>query len=109
MVACNKETKDFTCRVDEHVNVFGAVLGRLTHELDGLSQRLVIAEEKLAGLLLMVIDTLYEELSVEVVVGEHNRGQEVLIRDMARELIPIEESEPAVGDLLLLRFTRSLP
>ena len=105
-MAHNKETRDFASGVDEHVNVFGVVLGRLTHKLDGLLQRLVITEERLVGLMPMVIDTSYEELLVEFKVGVSGAGQEVPIRDVVRMLVPIEE--PQVGDLPLLRFTRSL-
>jgi hypothetical protein len=104
LVGCNEEVQDFVRGVDEHVDVFGAVLGRMTHELDGLSWRLAIAEEKLAGLVPMVIDTSYEEPSVEFEVGV---GQEVPIRDMVRTLVPIK-NEPQVGDSPPLRFTRSL-
>jgi hypothetical protein len=42
MVAHNVETMDFVHGVDKRVDVFGAVLGRMTQELDGLSRRLVI-------------------------------------------------------------------
>jgi hypothetical protein len=66
----------------------------------------VIAEERLAGLVLMVIDMSYEELLVEFEAGELRAGQSVLIRDMVRMLVLIEK--PQVGDSLLLRFTRSL-
>ena len=45
MVARTQEVRDFARGVDERVDVFGAVLGRLTHELDGLSRRLAVAEE----------------------------------------------------------------
>ena len=55
MVAHNMETMDLTHRVDEHIKVFGQVLGQMAHELDGLSWRLAITKEKLAGLVPMVI------------------------------------------------------
>jgi hypothetical protein len=104
MVGRNEEVRDFVRGVDECIDIFGAVLGRMTHELDGLSRRLAIAEEKLAGLVLMVINTSYEEPLVEFEMGVR---QEVPIRDVVRTLVPIED-EPQVGDSLLSRFTRSL-
>jgi hypothetical protein len=78
--------------------------------MDGLSRRLAIAEEKLAGLVLMVIDTSYEEPSVafKVDVGQYSGvGEEIPIRDVVRTLVPIE-NEPQVGDSPPSRFTRSL-
>jgi hypothetical protein len=104
MVGCTQEVRNFAQGVDERVDVFGAVLGRMTHELDGLSRRLVIVEEKLAGLVPMVINMLYEEPSVEFEAGVR---QEVPIRDVVRTLVPIED-ELQVGDSPPLRFTRSL-
>jgi hypothetical protein len=109
-VGYNEEVRDFARGVDERVDVFGAVLGRMTHELDGLSRRLAIAEEKLAGLVPMVIDTLYEEPSVnfEVDVGQYDGvGEEVSIGNVVRTLVPIED-EPQVGDSPPSRFMRSL-
>jgi hypothetical protein len=105
MVARNEEVRDFARGVDKRVNVFGAVLGRMTHELDGLLRRLVIAEERLAGLVPMVIDTSYEDLSVDFKVVR--AGESVPIRDVVRMLVPIED-ELQVGDSPLSRFTRSL-
>jgi hypothetical protein len=96
MVGHAQEVRDFARGVDERINVFSAVLGRMTHKLDGLLRRLAIAEEKLVGLVPIVIDTSYEEPSVEFKVGTLGAGQEVLIRDAARTLAPIEE--PQVGD-----------
>jgi hypothetical protein len=110
MVGHNEEVRDFARGVDEHVDVFGAILGRVTHELDGLSQRLAITEERLAGLVPMVIDTSYEEPSVafEVDVGQYGTGgEEVPIGNVVRTLVPIED-EPQVGDSPPSRFTRSL-
>jgi hypothetical protein len=104
MVGRTQEVRNFARGVDKRVNVFGAVLGRMTHELDGLSRRLAIAEEKLAGLVPMVINMSYKEPSVEFEVGV---GQEVPIRDVVRTLVPIED-EPQVGDSPPSRFTRSL-
>jgi hypothetical protein len=110
-VGYNEEVRDFARGVDEHVDVFGAILGRITHEMDGLSRRLAIAEEKLAGLVPMVIDTSYEEplVAFEVDVGQYEGGvgEEVLIRDVVRTLVPIED-EPQVGDSPPSRFMRSL-
>ena len=103
MVARTQEVCDFTRGVNERINVFGAVLGRLTHELDGLSRRLAVAKERLAGLMPMVIDTSYKEPSVEF---ESGVGQEVPVRDVVRTLIPIEEGS-AVGSPPS-RFMRSL-
>jgi hypothetical protein len=37
MVGRNEEVHDFARGVDERVDIFGAILGRMTHELDGLS------------------------------------------------------------------------
>jgi hypothetical protein len=110
MVGRNEEVRDFARGVDERVDVFGAVLGRMTHELDGLSRRLAIAEEKLAGLVPMVIDTSYEEptVSFEVDVGQYDGiREEVPIGNVVRTLVPIED-EPQVGDSPPSRFTRSL-
>jgi hypothetical protein len=110
MVARNEEVRDFARGVDERVDVFGAVLGRMTHELDGLSRRLAIAEEKLVGLVPMVIDTSYEEplVSFEVDVGQYDGvREEVPIGNVVRTLVPIED-EPQVGDSPPSRFTRSL-
>ena len=101
MVAWTQEVRDFARGVDKWVNVFGAVLGRLTHELDGLSRRLAIAEERLVGLVPMVIDTLYKEPSVEFDVGQYGGGEEVPIREVVRTLIPIEDDSPG-------QFTKSL-
>ena len=61
--------------------------------------RLAIAEEKLAGLMPMVINMSYEEQSVSFEVQE--MGQLVPIRDVVRELVPIEDLPP-------LWFTSSL-
>jgi hypothetical protein len=66
--------------------------------MDGLSRRLAMAEEKLQGLLPMVVDTSYEEPSVafEVDVGQYNgSGEEVPIGNVVRELVPIEDSPPS--------------
>jgi hypothetical protein len=86
-------------------------MGRMTHEMDGLLRRLVIAEEKRAGLVPMVIDTSYEEplVAFEVDVSQYGTGvgEEVPIRDVVRMLVPVE-SEPQVGDSPPSRFTRSL-
>ena len=94
MVARTEDVCDFARGVDERVDVFGGVLGRMTHELDGLSRRLVVAEEKLVGLVPMVINTSYEELSVEFDVGQYSGGQEVPIRDVVRTLILVEDESP---------------
>jgi hypothetical protein len=110
MVGRTQEVRDFARGVNERVDVFGAALGRMVHEMDGLSRRLAIAEERLAGLVPMVIDTSYEEPSVEFEtdVGQYDGvREEVLIGNMVRTLIPIED-EPQVGDSPPLRFTRSL-
>ena len=75
---------------DEHIEVFGQVLGQMTHELDGLSWRLAITKEKLAGLVPMVINTLYEELLVSFKVPEMGPlGRTIPIRNMVRELVPL--------------------
>jgi hypothetical protein len=34
MVACMMEVRDFVRGIDEHVNTFGQVLGKIVHELD---------------------------------------------------------------------------
>jgi hypothetical protein len=110
MVGRTQEVRDFARGVDEHVDVFGAALGRMVHEMDGLSRRSAIAEERLAGLVPMVIDTSYEEPSVEFEtdVRQYNGvGEEVPIGNVVRTLIPIED-EPQVGDSPPSRFTRSL-
>ena len=106
MVAQNEETKDFACGVDEHINVFGAVLGRMTHGLDGLTRKVAKLEVKLVGLTPMVIDTSGGELLVEFNVGQYAGGKEVPIRDMVRMLVPIKK--PQVGDSPPSRFTKSL-
>ena len=74
MVACNEETKDFTCGVDEHIDVFGAVLGRMTHELDGLRRKVAELKAKVVGLAPMVIDTSGGELLVEFDIGQYSGG-----------------------------------
>ena len=115
MVGQTQEVRDFARGVDKRVDVFGAALGRMVHEMDGLSRRLAIAEERLAGLVPMVIDTSYEEPSVAFEVDrvedsefEAGRaGEEVPIGNVVRTLILIED-EPQVGDSPPSRFTRSL-
>ena len=106
MVAHNKGTKDFTRGVDEHVNIFGAVLGRMTHELDGLRRKVAKLEAKVAGLVPMLIDT--GELSFETDVRQYEGEEAVPIWEVVRTLVPVEDTEGAVGDSPLSRFTRSL-
>ena len=108
MVACNKETKDFMCGVDKHIDVFGAVLGRMTHELDGLTRKVRELEERLAGLALMVIDTSGEEPSVEFNVGQLLGARWYSFRNVVRTSILVKDTEGVVGDSPPLRFTRSL-
>jgi hypothetical protein len=110
-----QEVRDFARGVDERVDVFGAVLGRMTDEMDGLSRRLAIAEERLAGLVPMVIDTSYEEPLVAFEVDQAGDsefeaargGDEVPIGNVVRTLIPIKD-ELQVGESPPSRFTRSL-
>ena len=77
MVARNEDVRDFARGVDEHVDVFGAVLGRMTHELDGLRRKVAELERKVDGLVPMVIDT--GEPSFETNIGQYEGGEPVPI------------------------------
>ena len=107
MVVRVKDVRDFIRGVDERVDVFGDVLGRLTHELDGLTRKVAELERKVDGLVLMVINT--GEVSFETDVGQYEGGGEpVPIREVVRTLVPVEDTEGGVGDSPPSRFTRSL-
>ena len=107
MVVRVEDVRDFIRGVDERVDVFGDVLGRLTHELDGLTRKVAELEKKVDGLVPMVIDT--GEVSFETDVGQYEgEGEPVPIREVVRTLVPVEDTEGGVGDSLPSRFTRSL-
>ena len=106
MVVWVEDVRDFIRGVDEHVDVFGDVLGRLTHELDGLTRKVAELERKVDGLVPMVIDT--GEPSFKTDIGQYEGGEAVLIREVVRTLVPVEDTEGAVGDSPLSQFTRSL-
>ena len=107
MVIRVEDVRDFVRGVDERVDVFGDVLGRLTHELDGLTRKVADLERKVDGLVPMVIDT--GEVSFETDVGQYEgEGVPVPIREVVRTLVPVEDTEGAVGDSPPSRFTRSL-
>ena len=106
MVVQVEDVRDFIRGVDEHVDVFGDVLGRLTHELDGLTRKVAELERKVDGLVPMVIDT--GEPLFETDVGQYEGGEPVPIREVVRTLVPVEDTEGGVGDSPPSRFTRSL-
>ena len=106
MVVWVEDVRDFIRGVDERVDVFGDVLGRLTHELDGLTRKVAELERKVDGLVPMVIDT--GEVSFETDIGKYEGGEPVLIWEVVRTLVPVEDTEGAVGDSPPSRFTRSL-
>ena len=106
MVVRVEDVRDFIRGVDERVDVFGDVLGRLTHELDGLTRKVAELERKVDGLVPMVIDT--GEPSFETDVRQYKGGEPVPIREVVRTLVPVEDTEGGVGDSPPSRFTRSL-
>ena len=107
MVVRVEDVHDFVRGVDERVDVFGDVLGRLTHELDGLTRKVAELERKVDGLVPMVIDT--GEVSFETDIGQYEgEGEPVPIREVVRTLVPVEDTEGGVGDSPPSRFTRSL-
>ena len=107
MVVRTEDVRDFARGVDERVDVFGDVLGRLTHELDGLTRKVAELERKVDGLVPMVIDT--GEVSFETNVGQYEgAGEPVPIWEVIRTLVPVEDTEGGVGDSPPSRFTRSL-
>ena len=109
MVVRVEDVRDFIRGVDERVDVFGDVLGRLTHELDGLTRKVVELERKVDGLVPMVIDTGEVSFGIETDVGQYEGGGEpVPIREVVRTLVPVEDTEGGVGDSPPSRFTRSL-
>ena len=87
MVVRVEDVRDFIRGVDERVDVFGDVLGRLTHKLDGLTRKVAKLERKVDGLMLMVIDT--GEPSFETDVGQYEGGKAVPIREVVRTLVPV--------------------
>ena len=99
MVVRVEDVRDFIRGIDERVDVFGDVLGRLTRKVAEL-------ERKVDGLVPMVIDT--GEVSFETDVGQYEGGEPVPIREVVRTLVPVEDTEGAVGDSPPSRFTRSL-
>ena len=107
MVVRVEDVRNFIRGVDERVDVFGDVLGRLTHELDGLTRKVAELERKGDGLVPMVIDT-GEPLFETDVSQYEGEGEPVPIREVVRTLVPVEDTEGGVRDSPPSRFTRSL-